>query len=146
MTPILWLCALLVCLLLVLACFFAGAEAALTAASPARLLALARGGNHRARRVNRLLETRETTIGALLIGARVSEAAAAALATAALVAAFEAAGLVYALLVVTGPIVVLAEVLPRLIAVAHPERLALALSRPVDLAQALLRPIFALST
>ena len=71
---------LLVCLLL--SFFFAGSETALTASSRARMHAAGEAGKPARRAcVNRLLETRERMIGALLIGNNVVNIAASSLAT-----------------------------------------------------------------
>ncbi|HKA65786.1 MAG TPA: CNNM domain-containing protein, partial [Methyloceanibacter sp.] len=67
--------------LLVLSAFFSGSETALTAASRARMHALERGRNRRARIVNYLLSIRERLIGAILLGNSLANIAASALAT-----------------------------------------------------------------
>src|SRR5262245_54860614 len=95
------LSAFLVCLLLAAGFFFAGSETALTAASRARLLALERAGNRRARIVNRVLEIREAMIGSLLVGTAIVNTAAASLTTGILLALFGDVGIVYATIAIS---------------------------------------------
>jgi Mg2+/Co2+ transporter CorB len=63
-----WIALAIVVFCLALSAFFSGAETALTAASRARMHALEKGGDGRAKTVNRLLLMRERLIGAMLIG------------------------------------------------------------------------------
>ena len=63
-----WLSLVIIALCLALSFFFSGSETALTAFSRARMLRMEKTGNRRASLVNRLLETRERMIGAILTG------------------------------------------------------------------------------
>ena len=60
--------AIAIVILLMISAFFSGSETALTAASRARMHALERDGDKRARTVNKLLANRENFIGAILLG------------------------------------------------------------------------------
>jgi Mg2+/Co2+ transporter CorB len=132
---------LVIALSLGLSAFFAAGETALTATSRARMTALERQGNPAARRVNRLLASRERLIGAMLIGNNVVNIGASALTTTIFVALFGDAGVIYATATMSVLVVVFAEVLPKTIAVAKPDRTALLLARPVSIMVALLGPI-----
>jgi Mg2+/Co2+ transporter CorB len=132
---------LVIALSLVLSAFFAAGETALTATSRARMTALENRGNPAARRVNALLEARERLIGAMLIGNNVVNIGASALTTTIFVALFGDAGVIYATGTMAVLVVVFAEVLPKTIAVAKPDRTALLLARPVSVTVALLGPI-----
>lgn len=114
--------------LLVLSAFFSGSETALTGASRPRMHQLAKQGNARARRVLGLLERRDRLIGALLFGNNLVNILASALATAALVALFGDAGVIYATLGMTLLVLVFAEILPKTYALTHTDRMALALA------------------
>ncbi|MBV8450206.1 MAG: HlyC/CorC family transporter, partial [Hyphomicrobiales bacterium] len=94
-----------------------------------------------ARLVNRLLASRERLIGAMLIGNNVVNIGASALTTTIFVALFGDAGVLYATATMSVLVVVFAEVLPKTIAVAKPDRTALLLARPVAITVALLGPI-----
>ena len=73
-----WISLGVIVICLVLSFFFSGSETALTAFSRARMLQLEKNGNARARLVNRLVETRERMIGAILAGNSVANIAASA--------------------------------------------------------------------
>jgi Mg2+/Co2+ transporter CorB len=136
----LWVVVVII-LSLALSAFFAAGETSLTATSRARMTALERQGNPAARRVNRLLGSRERLIGAMLIGNNIVNIGASALTTTIFVALFGDAGVIYATATMSVLVVVFAEVLPKTIAVAKPDRTALLLARPVSITVAVLGPI-----
>ena len=132
--------------LLFLSAFFSGSETALTAASRARLHQLEKEGpaerdRRRAKVVNRLRENKERLIGGILLGNNLVNITASALATGLFIALFGDAGIVYATLVMTGLVLVFAEVLPKTYAIADPDRVALRVARPITVAVVLLAPI-----
>ena len=86
-----WLAGLIVLVCVLLSFFFAGSETALTASSRARMLRLEKQGNRRAAIVNRVLQTRERFIGALLLGNNAVNIAASSIATGVLLGWFGAA-------------------------------------------------------
>lgn len=111
--------------LLLLSGFFSGSETALTATSRARIHQLARGGDKRAERTDKLIHDRERLIGAILLGNNLVNILASALATSLFLTLFGDAGVAYATLVMTALVVVFAEVLPKTYAIADPEARAL---------------------
>ena len=131
--------AIFVCL--VASFFFSGSETALTAASAARLAALESGGDKRAAIANRLLEKPERLIGAILLGNNLANIAASSLAAGILLIWFGELGIAYATLVMTALIVIFSEVMPKTIAINHPERMALLSARPIAAVVAFLGPI-----
>ncbi len=136
-----WISLAVVVICLVLSFFFSGSETALTAFSRARMLQLEKNGNVRARLVNRLVETRERMIGAILAGNNVANIAASALTTGVLYAWFGDVGVLYATAIMTVVIVVFIEVLPKTIAINTPDRIALLVARPVLWLVRLMGPI-----
>jgi Mg2+/Co2+ transporter CorB len=132
MNSIDWLtvAAILICLLI--SAFFSASETALTAASRAAMMRLEKQGNQDATIVNRLLSTRERLLGALLFANNLTNIAASTLATGFLLAFFGKTGVIYATVVMTVLIFVVAEVLPKTAAFNAPERMALVVARPVD--------------
>ena len=122
--------AILICLLV--SAFFSASETALTASSRAAMAHLERQGNRNAAIVNRLLATRERMLGAMLFANNLTNIAASSLATGVLLMIFGKTGVIYATLVMTVLIFVVAEVLPKTAAFNSPERMALAVARPVD--------------
>jgi Mg2+/Co2+ transporter CorB len=131
--------AIAICLLL--SFFFSGSETALTASSRARMTALEGNGDRRARLVNRLMAQRERLIGAVLLGNNLANIAASSLATGILLYWFGDVGIAYATVVMTVIIVVFSEVLPKTIAINHPDRVSLLVARPIAAFVALLGPV-----
>ncbi|MGE3142071.1 MAG: HlyC/CorC family transporter [Hyphomonadaceae bacterium] len=122
------LAALSAAVLAVISGFFSAAETGLTAVSRARLHQLEREGGAAARRVNTLLERRERTIGALLLGNNLLNTLAAALTTSLLAAPLGSAGVAVATGVTTIIVLIFAEVLPKTYAIAYPDKTALAVA------------------
>ncbi len=131
--------AIVICLLL--SFFFSGSETALTASSRARMTALEGNDDGRARLVNRLMAQRERLIGAVLLGNNLANIAASSLATGILLYWFGDVGIAYATVVMTVVIVVFSEVLPKTIAINHPDRVSLLVARPIAAFVALLGPV-----
>ncbi len=140
MTDNLWLSALAVIVLLCLSAFFSGSETALTAASRARMHHRARQGDKRANIVRNLREEKETLLGALLLGNNLVNILAASLATTVLVGLFGEAGVAVATLVMTLLVLIFAEVLPKTIAITHPDQMALIVAPTVRRLVRLLSP------
>jgi len=112
-------------LLLILSAFFSGSETALTAFSRARMHALKRDGDRKAKVVDRITSSPERLIGAILLGNNVVNILASALATSLFLAAFGQAGVAYATIAMTTVVVIFAEVLPKTFAYRNPDRVAL---------------------
>ena len=136
-----WLALAVICVCLLLSASFRGSETALTAFSRARMLRLEKQGNRSAGIVNRLLETRERLIGAMLFGNNVGQhrrLRACDRRAARLVRRRRRAlrhrghDLV---------VVVFAEVLPKTAAINAPDRIALIVARPIDWAVRLFGPL-----
>lgn len=111
--------------------FFSGSETALTAASRARMHALEKEGDIRAKRVNQLLTNQEGLIGSILLGNNLVNILASSLATAAFLSWFGDAGVPIATAVMTVLVLVFAEVLPKTYAIANADSLAMSVSRPI---------------
>lgn len=131
--------AVLICLLV--SFFFSGSETALTASSRATMMRLAKDGNVNAGIVNRLMQSRERLIGALLLGNNIANITASTLATGLLLAWLGEVGVVYATVVMTILVVVFCEVLPKTAAIDSPDRIALSVARPMDAIVRLLSPL-----
>jgi Mg2+/Co2+ transporter CorB len=114
--------------LLVLSGLFSGSETALTAASRPLMSELEKGGNARARVVNRLLQKREQLIGTILLGNNLVNILASALATSVMIAAFGEAGVAYATAGMTILVLIFAEILPKTYALTHTNTTALAVA------------------
>jgi Mg2+/Co2+ transporter CorB len=132
---------LAIAVLLVLSGFFSGSETALTAASPARIHHLERRGNKRARIVEDLLTRRGRLLGAILLGNNLVNILASALATSVLIGLAGEAGVVYATVIMTGLVLIFAEVLPKTYAISHADRMALAAAPVVRWVVMVLSPV-----
>lgn len=135
-----WISGLIVLVLICASAFFSGSETALTAASRARIHQRARKGDRRARIVRRLGEDKETLLGALLLGNNLVNIMAASLATSVLVGIFGEAGVAITTLGMTILLLIFAEVLPKTIAIIHPDRTAVIVAPTVQWIVRILRP------
>jgi Mg2+/Co2+ transporter CorB len=143
MTTAILLSAMLAMVFLGAGFLLAAARRALAASSRPRLVALERGGNRRARIVNRLLEAREETAGALVVGRAIADAASASLIAGAFTMAFGGDGILYAAIVVSLLTLLFSEVLPRAVAANTPERFALTVCVPLRTLVRVLAPVAA---
>lgn len=141
MTSALWLTILAIFVLIIVSAFFSGSETALTAASRARMHAFEKAGDERAAIVQRLIQTRERLIGALLLGNNLVNILASALATSLFITLFGDTGVVYATLVMTAVVLVFAEVMPKTLAISNPDRFALTVSPIVRIIVAVFSPV-----
>src|SRR5271155_6248343 len=141
MTFLDWLTVVAVVICLLVSAFFSASETALTASSRAAMMRLEKQGNRDAGIVNRLLATRERFLGAILFANNLTNIAASTLATGLLLAFFGKTGIIYATLVMTILIFVLAEVLPKTAAFNAPDRMALAVAEPVESTVRLFSPL-----
>jgi Mg2+/Co2+ transporter CorB len=136
-----WLTFSIMVALLVASAFFAASETALTGASRASMLRLAKQGSRDAEVVSGLVAMRERLIGALLLGNNMANIGASALATGIFTSWFGEVGVLYATAVMTIVVVIFAEVLPKTIAINAPDRVSLAVARPMRLMMYVLGPL-----
>ena len=120
-------------LLLFASAFFSGSETALTAASEARMRALAKRGDKKATAVEKLLARKDRLISSLLIGNNLVNVVGTSLATSLAISYLGESGVVVASLVMTVILVMFAEVLPKTYAVNNADRFALGVSKIVNL-------------
>ncbi|MBU6236003.1 MAG: DUF21 domain-containing protein, partial [Alphaproteobacteria bacterium] len=100
-----------IAILLLLSAFFSAAETALTGASRARMHALEKDGNKRAALVNRLRDSRDKMIGAILLGSNIVNTLMSALATSVLIKIAGPQGIIYATVIITILLLIFSEVL-----------------------------------
>ena len=116
---------LMILLLLTAGAFFGAAETALTAASKPLMHQLEDQGDPRAKTVMALLERRERLISTMLLGNILSNTAAGALTTSAMIDAFGENGVAYATGIVTVIVVVYGEILPKTYALLNANSMSL---------------------
>ena len=130
--------------LLLLSAFFSGSETALTRARRARLRVRHEQGDRGAEQAEQLLDHPERMLSTILLGNNFVNIAASALATALFVSKFGEAGIIYATIAMTIIVLVLAEILPKTIAVAHAETIACRVAGPMHGIQTLIGPLITL--
>jgi Mg2+/Co2+ transporter CorB len=130
--------------LLLLSAFFSGSETALTRARRARLRVRREQGDRGARKAEQLLDHPERMLSTILLGNNFVNIAASALATALFVGKFGETGIIYATIAMTVVVLVLAEILPKTIAVAHAETIACHIAGPMRSIQTLIAPLISL--
>ncbi len=132
---------LAVFVLLIGSAFFSGSETALTAASDARIHALAKRGNKNASAVEALRLHKEKLISSLLIGNNMVNVVATSLATSAAITMFNESGVLISSITMTILLVIFAEVMPKTYAFKNPDRFSLRVARPVQFVVRLLTPL-----
>ena len=136
-----WLAIATILLCVALSAFFSASETALTAASRARMHALEKNGDRRAALVNRLLASRARLIGTTLLGNTLVTTGASAVATSILVALTGERGALYATGLMTVLLLVFAEVMPKTVAINHPDRTSLLVARAISIFVAIFGPV-----
>jgi Mg2+/Co2+ transporter CorB len=132
----------IILVLLSVSALFSAAETALTAASRGRMHQLEKDGDKAARRVNRLIGDRESMIGAVLLGYNLINILSSALATEFIGKVAPGAwGVVISTAIMTTLVLVFVEVLPKTLAITHPDDVARGLSAFVLFFVKLLDPI-----
>jgi len=137
----LWLASAVVIVCLLLSAFFSGGETAFTAASKARMVALAKHGDRHAKKVLRIMETRERFLGSMLIGNNIVNIGVSSFATSIMIALFGRHGAIAATAVISILVIVFSEVLPKTLAIYSPDRTALRMARLVSFAVSVLGPL-----
>jgi putative hemolysin len=132
--------------LILLNAFFVGAEYGLVTSRRTRILELEHQGNRRARAVRRITSDPPRFIAAMQLGVTIASLAIGALGEQVLAHRFDQVmasvlAVALALLIVTFLHVVLGELVPKGIALGHPERTALAVSTPVRAFFFVFRPL-----
>jgi Mg2+/Co2+ transporter CorB len=108
-----------------LSAYFSGSETAMMAMNRFRLRHLANEGNRSAKITERLLERPDRLLSVILIGNNLVNFSAASVATLIAISMFGDAGVVFAPVVCTFLFLIFAEVAPKTIAAAYPEKIAL---------------------
>jgi CBS domain containing-hemolysin-like protein len=132
--------------LILLNAFFVAAEYGLVTSRRTRILELVHQGNRRARAVLRITADPPRFIAAMQLGVTIASLAIGALGEQVLAHRFDAVmsgvlAVLLALLIVTFLHVVIGELVPKGIALGHPERTALAVSAPVRAFFVVFRPL-----
>ncbi|SCA57934.1 conserved membrane hypothetical protein [Candidatus Terasakiella magnetica] len=131
-------------LLILFSAFFSGSETALTAASRPLMHQLEQDEeDSRAATVNRLLDSKERLIGAILLGNNLVNILASALATSLMIQLFGETGVVWATLVMTVVVLIFAEIMPKTFALQNANKMALSIAPIMRVLVFILAPIIA---
>lgn len=136
-----WITIAIILTLLLLSAFFSGSETALTAASRAKLRAMADRRNRGAERALALTEDNERLIGSVLLGNNLVNITATSLATSLFTTLFGVNGVALATAVMTVLVLVFAEVMPKTYAITNAELAASRVARPVGFMVMILSPV-----
>ncbi len=136
---------LLVIFLMIISALFACSETSIIAASRAKIHRLANEGNKRAKKLEKLLKSREKVISTMLIGNNAVNILASAIATSVLIEFFGDAGLLYATIGMTIIVLLFAEIAPKTIALKAPDKIALFLAPLIYFLVKILMPVANLS-
>ena len=120
-------------LLVILSAYFSGSETAMMALNRYRLRHLANEGHRGAKRASRLLERPDRLLGVILIGNNFVNFSAASIATVVALQLIGDSGVIIAPIVCTFVFLIFAEVAPKTIAAAYPEKIALPSSHILQL-------------
>ena len=127
--------------LVILSAYFSGSETAMMALNRYRLKHLANEGHGGARRASRLLERPDRLLSVILIGNNLVNFTAASLATLIALELYGESGVAIAPVVCAFVFLIFAEVAPKSIAAAHPEKVALPSSYILNLLLLSLYPL-----
>ena len=134
--------------LLICSAFFSGSETSMMAINRYRLNSLVRKGNRSAKLVNHLLARVDKLLGSILFGNTLVNVAAAALANIIILRLFGQNdwAILLGTLLLTFAILVFSEILPKILAASHPERIALPASYVLTPLIRLFHPIVTIAT
>ncbi len=135
-------------LLLVFSGFFSGSETSMMAINRYRLNAMVRKGNRSAKLVSRLLGQVDKLLGSILFGNTLVNVAAAALANIIILRLFGQNdwAILMGTLALTFVILVFSEIMPKILAATHPERIALPASYILAPLITLFHPVVSVAT
>ncbi|MFT7045545.1 MAG: Mg2+/Co2+ transporter CorB [Celeribacter sp.] len=136
-----WMTSGSILFLLILSGFFSGSETALTAASRGKLRAQADKGAKGAQKALDVTEDNERLIGSVLLGNNLVNILATSLATALFTRVLGESGVAWATLVMTGLVLVFAEVLPKTYAITNPETAAARVAKPIAAVVLIFSPV-----
>ncbi|MDQ6993047.1 MAG: CNNM domain-containing protein [Mariprofundus sp.] len=125
-------------ILLLLSAFFSGSETALTRARLAALRVRREQGDKGAKKAEQLIDNPERMLTTILLGNNFVNIAASALATSLFIQGFGQTGILYATIAMTVVVLIFAEILPKTIAVAHPESIASKVAGPMQAIESML--------
>jgi Mg2+/Co2+ transporter CorB len=135
---------LTVAILICLSGLSSATETAITGCSAGKLQQLSKEGNTGAGLIIKLLKNKDNVITALLITNNIVNIAATSLVTSLFIKALGSEGAAYATVFMSVLIIIVAEVIPKAMAIANPEKLALFIAIPLNILVTIFYPIIRL--
>ncbi len=132
---------LIMIFLIGMSAFFSSTETAFTSFNHARIKALARGGNKRARQALDLADNYDKLLSSILIGNNIVNILASSLATVVFVAWLGGAGVSVSTVVMTVLVLIFGEISPKTLAKDHADQLVLAFAPYINFIMLLLTPL-----
>ncbi len=132
---------LVLAVLTLLSAFFSSVEAAFLSLNRLKIRRLVESKKKNAGIVKELKDDSHRLIITLLVGNNLVNIGASALATALAIAIFGSVGIGIATGIMTVVVLIVGEILPKTIAMRHPEKLCLAVARPIKLLKTLMYPV-----
>ncbi len=130
-----------VMILLVISAICSASETAVTGSSPGKMHKLKSEGNNRAALVLQLLKHKGRLISSLLIANTLVNIIATSLVTTLLISIYGEHGTAYATCIMSIVIIIFGEVLPKTLAVIHPEKIALSIAPLLNTLVIILTPV-----
>lgn len=128
-------------ILLGFSAFFSASETALMSISKIRVRHMVEEEVHKAKLIQRLIESPNKLLGAILVGNNIVNIGASALATAIAIKYFNEGGVAISTAVMTILVLIFGEITPKSLAAQFSEKFSLAVSRPVSFITVVLTPI-----
>lgn len=128
-------------ILLAFSGFFSASETALMSISKIRVRHMVEEEVHKAKLIQRLIESPNKLLGAILVGNNIVNIGASALATALSIHYFGEAGVAIATVAITVLVLIFGEITPKSLAAQYSENFSLAVCRPISWLMVLLTPI-----
>lgn len=132
---------LIMIFLIGMSAFFSSTETAFTSFNHARIKALARGGNKRAKQALDLADNYDKLLSSILIGNNIVNILASSLATVVFVAWLGGAGVSVSTVVMTVLVLIFGEISPKTLAKDHADQLVLAFAPYINFIMLLLTPL-----
>ena len=132
---------LIMIFLIGMSAFFSSTETAFTSFNHARVKALARGGNKRAKQALDLADNYDKLLSSILIGNNIVNILASSLATVVFVAWLGGAGVTVSTVVMTVLVLIFGEISPKTLAKDHADQLVLAFAPYINFIMLLLTPL-----
>ncbi len=141
----LWLTILLI-VLIILSAFFSGSETSFFALNKFKLIHLVREKVKKAEKIKKLLDDKESLIGAILLGNNLVNVAASSISTYLFLKYFGNSGIVYSTIIMTFILLIFAEITPKVYSSTYPEKVSFFAANIIEKIIFILKPFLYITT